>query len=104
MKSQKKKFELIISPEAEQELYVSKEFYEQKRKGLGDEFINEIDKTLNRIIANPEQFPKVKRKQSRKAIVNNFPFGIYFAVKDLIINVLAVFHFNRNLKQLNKRL
>jgi len=104
MKGNKKKYEIIISPEAESELIVSKEFYENKKEGLGKEFVQEIDKTIDKIVENPEQFPKVKRKQVRKANVNRFPFGVYFAVKDTIINILSVFHFSRNPKQLNKRI
>jgi hypothetical protein len=104
MKAKKKQYEIIISPEAEIELNISKEFYESKQEGLGKDFIKEVDNTIDRIAENPEQFPKVKQKQVRKANVNRFPFGIYFAVKDTIINILAVFHFSRNPKRIKKRL
>jgi hypothetical protein len=104
MKEEKKQYEIIISPEAENELNISKEFYESKQEGLGKDFVGEVDNTINRIAENPEQFPKVKQKQVRKANVNRFPFGIYFAVKDTIINILAVFHYSRNPKKLKKRL
>jgi len=104
MKADKKQFEIIISPEAENELNISKEFYESKQEGLGKDFVKEVDKTIDRIAQNPEQFPKVKQKQVRKANVNRFPFGIYFAVKDAIINILAVFNYSRNPKKLKKRL
>ncbi|MFN8256254.1 MAG: type II toxin-antitoxin system RelE/ParE family toxin [Bacteroidales bacterium] len=104
MKAEEKQYEIIISPEAEQELNISKEFYESKQAGLGKRFVKEVDNTINRIIENPVQFPKIKQKQVRKANVNRFPFGIYFAVKDSIINILAVFHFSRNPKKIKKRL
>jgi len=99
-----KQYEIIISPEAENELNISKEFYESKQEGLSKDFVKEVDKTIDRIVQNPEQFPKVKQKQVRKANVNRFPFGIYFAVKDTIINILAVFNYSRNPKKLKKRL
>lgn len=100
----KKLYEIIISPEAEEELMLSKEFYERKREGLGKEFVNEVDSTIIRITDNPEQFPKTKRKSVRKANINRFPFGVYFAVKDILINILAVFHNSRNPKKLRGRL
>jgi len=104
MKVKKKPYEIIISPEAENELNISKEFYDSKQENLGKGFVKEVDNTIDRIAENPEQFLKVKLKQVRKARVNRFPFGIYFAVKDNLINILAVFHYNRNPKKLNKRL
>ena len=104
MKAKKKQYEIIVSPEAENELTISKEFYESKQESLGKDFVKEVDKTFDRIAENPEQFPKVKQKRVRKASVNRFPFGIYFAVKDTIIYILAVFHYSRNQKKLNKRL
>jgi hypothetical protein len=98
-----KPYVLIIGPEAEQELSVSKDFYEQKQEFLGDDFIREVDSILDRIAVTPEHFPKIRKKQVRKANLKRFPFGIYYAVDGLVINVLAVFHFSRNPKQVNKR-
>jgi hypothetical protein len=100
----RKQYELIISPEAEEELNISKEFYEQRQEGLGSELVKEAENTLNRIVANPKQFPKVKNKQVRKAIVKRFPYGIFFALKEPIINVLSIWNFSRSPKRLNKRL
>lgn len=40
-------FELIISPFAEYDLQEAKEFYELKSVGLGNHFIQEIEKTLD---------------------------------------------------------
>lgn len=97
-------YEIILSPEAEEELISSMEFYEQKMLGLGEDFVLEVDNTFDRIKINPEQFPKIKKKQVRKAWLKRFPFGIYFAVNDTIINILAIFHHSRNPKQLVKRL
>lgn len=99
MMEKQKKFELIISELAEQELNASKDFYDVQMEGLGNEFLTEIEKTIDRITAVPEQFPKIKNKQIRKAHVTRFPFSIFFATKGLIINVLAVFHQSRNPKK-----
>ena len=96
-------YELIISSEDVEELNISIEFYKSKKENLDIEFVIEIEKTLDRIVANPEQFPKVKKTPIRKALVNRFPFGNYFAQKDSIINVLAIFNFSRNPKRLKKR-
>lgn len=96
-------FELIISELAEEEIKASKDFYNEQKVGLGNEFLTELEKTLDRITTAPEQFPKIKNKQVRKAHLARFPFSVLFATKGLVINVLAVFHYSRNPKKLNKR-
>jgi len=101
--NENKKYKLILSQEAEKELKISFEFYEERQSGLGNDFVSEVKKTLERIVASPEQFIKLRNRQVRKADVSRFPFGIYFADKDLIINVLAVFHSSRNPRNLRKR-
>jgi len=103
MMEKQKKFQLVISELAEQELNASTDFYNERREGLGNEFLTEIGKTISRITVAPEQFPKIKNKQVRKAHVARFPFGIFFATKGSIINVLAVFHQSRNPNKLSKR-
>jgi len=88
---------LIIGPFAEEDLKQAKEYYESQKEGLGDEFVDEVEKTTEKIVQNPLQFPKVK-KDLRKASVQRFPFGILYVFKDSLINVLSIFHFSRNPK------
>jgi len=88
-------YRLIINPFAELDLQMAFEWYNLQKEGLGEEFISEVDKTINRIIQNPNQFSKVK-KSIRMAIVKRFPFGIFYVIKSDIINVFAIFHFSRN--------
>jgi len=90
-----KTYRLIINPFAELDLQSAFEWYDLQKEGLGEEFILEVDKTINRIIQNPNQFSVVK-KFIRMAVVKRFPFGIFYLIKDDIINVFAIFHFSRN--------
>lgn len=100
MKSQ---FRLIINPFAELDLHSSVEFYELQKTGLGKDFIFEVETTLKRIESNPQQFYQVKRNV-RKALVDKFPFGVFFYLKDDLITVFAIFHFSRNPKKLSARM
>lgn len=88
---------LVIGPFAEEDLKEAKEFYELQKEGLGDEFVGEVEKTIEKIIDNPLQFQKVK-KDMRKVGVTRFPFGVFYVFRDSMINVLSVFHFSRNPK------
>jgi len=98
-----KKYSLIINAFAEADLEVASNWYSSRKEGLDHEFIDEIDKAIQRIQDNPRQFAVVK-KQIRMSIVKRFPYGIYFYITANIINIFAVFHFSRNPKVLQKRL
>ncbi len=81
--------------QAKSESEESKEYYNLKRTGLGKEFAQEVDLTLQRIQENPEQFPETYKTIS-KAILNRFPFCIFFRIKETVIQIIAVFHTGRN--------
>jgi len=88
-------YRLIINPFAENDINISKNWYDLQKENLGSDFILEVDNTLQNIVENPRQFPRVKGK-IRRAVLSRFPFGIYYFIKNDIINVFAVFHFSRN--------
>ena len=98
----KSKYRIIINPFAELDLKASVEFFEFQKPGLENEFIKEVDDVIKRIELNPKMFPKI-RKVARRALLTRFPFGIYYVVKDDLINIFAVFHFSRDPKKLRKR-
>ena len=97
-----KKYRLIINAFAKADLEIATDWYASRKEGLNQEFINEIEQSLQRIQDNPLLFAVVKW-QMRMSIVKRFPYGIYFYVIGDIINVFAVFHFSRNPKVLRKR-
>ncbi len=88
-------YRLLINPFAELDLLEAYEWYELKQENLGKRFIKEVNYIIEHIKENPFQFPEIK-KDIRQAIVNNFPFVIFFYLKDDLINVFAIFHSSRN--------
>jgi len=97
------RYRLIINPFAEKDLQISIDWYNHQKENLGNDFIFEVENTLQKILYNPLQFPKVKGK-IRRAVLKRFPFGIYYFVKKDIINVFAIFHFSRNPLIWNRRM
>ena len=51
-------------PDADQELEQAALFYEQRSQGLGDDFLDEFEQTLERIIAHPIPDPSGSRPGS----------------------------------------
>jgi len=86
---------LLLTATAEAELLQAKDWYENKRQGLGDDFLTVFDETLNSISDNPLAFQCVHR-DVRRALMPRFPYGVYFRAESEYILVLAVFHSSRN--------
>ena len=74
---------LELHPEAQAELRSAALWYDERRPGLGDEFIAEVSATLDRIGDAPESYPPWPRTRAadpliRKAIIQRFPYVIAF--------------------------
>ena len=74
---------LELHPEARAELRGAALWYDERRPGLGDEFIGEVSATLDRIGNAPESYPAWPGTRAadpliRKATVQRFPYLIAF--------------------------
>ena len=87
---------LIVSVEAEQELAQAFEWYEQRRPGLGVEFVDAIELALDAIEERPEAWPIWQRGYPyRKYVLRRFPFVIFFTAETASIRVVAFAHAKR---------
>ena len=75
-------------PEAEAEALQTRDWYEGRRPGLGAEFRAALDETIKHLADDPTQF-RLVRGETRRAILNRFPYAVYFRVTDGDV-VLAV--------------
>ena len=87
-------FKIQILPRATKEISDAIDWYESRRKGLGEDFWTELKVELLRIQENPLIFPFYggERKQVRKAVVKRFPYLILFRIYKDKVFVLSVFH------------
>ncbi|MBX2867314.1 MAG: type II toxin-antitoxin system RelE/ParE family toxin [Acidiferrobacterales bacterium] len=79
---------------AEEEMIESAIFYEDRATGLGSDFLNEVQRSIDKICDNP----KLGRKESdriRCTILAKFPYSIFYAVEEGEILILAVSHQKR---------
>jgi plasmid stabilization system protein ParE len=89
--------EMIFRPLAKREIDEIVAYYEIQKEGLGLMFVNVLDLLLERIEQQPLQFP-VRHKNIRIAVLNNFPYVVFFRVYKQQIVVLGVVHQKRNPK------
>lgn len=84
--------EVRLRPEAQIEFNQSIDWYEDRRRGLGQQFIESIDFAINSIVETPEHSPRV-HKDLRCKSVKGFPYQIFYRVLDQqIIEVISIFH------------
>ena len=95
-------YEIIIRPEAEKDLSDAFAWYEDKRGGLGFDFLLHVDAGLRFIARNPEIYAP-EYKGARKHFIKRFPYKIiYFLEKQKII-ILGVIHGRRHPNIIKKR-
>ena len=66
-----------------------------KKKGLGKNFVSEVESSLKYLRKNPEAFPK-KRKSLRELNISTFPYLIIYTVESSLVTVLAIFNSHLN--------
>jgi toxin ParE1/3/4 len=89
-----------LHPDSRAELRAAAIWYDERRPGLGDEFIAEVSSTLGRIGESPASFPLWPGTSGaplsiRRAVINRFPYGIAFEVHSTHTLVLAIAHAKR---------
>jgi plasmid stabilization system protein ParE len=94
---------LTILPQAELDVSGAAAWYEERRTGLGDEFLDELDFLLHRVIHDPLQFPQIT-SQIRRALLRRFPYSVYFRMTGESIELIAVLHQLRDPRGWEKRI
>ena len=85
----------IVRPLAEADLEKAARWYGEERPGLADRFFDDVHRTFMRIREWPLQFPAVA-SGVRRALLQTFPYAVYFRASDEVVVVLAVLHLRRD--------
>ena len=97
------KYNVIVRPEAEDDLKEAYSWYEDKRTALGYDFLLHVDAGLNFIARNPTIHP-TEYKGTRKHLVKRFPYKIIYLLEKEKIIVLAVIHGMRSPVLIRRRI
>jgi plasmid stabilization system protein ParE len=95
--------ELIIAPEAEQDLADGYAWYEGRRTGLGEEFLSSVDACLAAICRTPEMHSAV-HENYRRGLVRRFPYAVFYEYVEGMVTVYSVFHTSRDPNKWRQRL
>jgi plasmid stabilization system protein ParE len=90
-------------PLAEQDALDAAIWYEERQLGLGEEFFDEVDRTV-RALSDSALQHSIRFADVRRAPMHRFKFyGIYYVVQDKEVWILAIFHGRRHPRVLQKR-
>jgi plasmid stabilization system protein ParE len=81
-------------PLAEEEMNETARFYEERVRGLGREFLEEVERAINSILIQPSA-GRIISQNIRRRILKRFPFGILYAMEPDRIVIVAVMHLHR---------
>lgn len=96
------KYTIKIEPDAQIDLEEAVLWYENQQKSLGEKFALEVYNKIEFIGENPKVY-SVVFKNIRNAILDRFPFNIYFFLKNDSIHIFAIIHQSRNPNLIKKR-
>lgn len=86
---------VVLRDAAQAEFDEAFDFYESQRPGLGVDFAAWVQQVFDRITAN-SQMHAVVFADIRKAVVTRFPYCVFYRAEATRVEVLAVFHTQRD--------
>ena len=97
------KYRLRIKPAALRDAREARAWYEREAPHMTSEFDAQIASTLRGIEERPLIYAKV-RGEARRALVERFPYGIFFIIENDVIVVFAIHHHSRSVRRWQRRM
>jgi hypothetical protein len=91
---------LLVDRTIWQELFAAARRYDDDRAGLGDEFIEAVDDSLQTILLSPQTWPvwpgiRPEKPPIQRYVMDRFPFAIGYQVAGDAVVVVVVAHAKR---------
>lgn len=81
-------------PDAQRELQIAVDYYDGINPELGDAFLDEVERSLERIVKFPEAWAQLSINTRRCRTVG-FPYGIVYQIQGDRILIVAFMHLQR---------
>jgi plasmid stabilization system protein ParE len=88
-------FSLRLRNKALADVSLIRTWYKKIDPLLEDRFVHSLNEGLDRIEANPFAYQVVYRN-TRRVILDKFPYSVYYLIQGASVIVLAVIHHKRN--------
>ena len=87
--------ELVIAPEAESDIEEAYLWYEDRRVGLGEEFLGSVDACVESIRRRPQMCPIIYEGY-RRSLIRRFPYAVFYEHSEATVTIYAVFRTSRD--------
>lgn len=94
---------LILAPEVEEDIRSAYDWYEQRRIGLGEDFLTAVDAAFERIRRSPDMHGMVADGY-RRALLRRFPYSVFYEHVGTTVTVYGVLHCSRHPQRWRERL
>jgi plasmid stabilization system protein ParE len=84
-----------LTPEADLDAQHAIQWYDERSRELGDDFLRKVNDAIVSIERNPEKYPVIHREM-RRALVARFPYAILYEIEGNEIIIYAIYHCARN--------
>jgi plasmid stabilization system protein ParE len=84
-------YQLILRKEIREEIASAFNWHENKKVGLGEEFLDELERAFNLLQTKPKYFGFVNQHQ-RRLLLKNFPYRIIYEIFDNEVAIFTVRH------------
>lgn len=81
-------------PSARRELTEAVAYYDRISRRLGDDFVDEVENAINRILSFPEAWPTLSA-ETRRCRMKRFPYGLVYQIRGDEVVIVAVMHLHR---------
>ncbi len=95
--------ELIMAPEAEQDISEAYGWYEERRVGLGEEFLSCVDACIQAICRTPGMHAPM-HENYRRGLVRRFPYAVFYEYAAETVTVYGVVHTSQDPAKWRNRL
>ena len=94
---------VIFTPEADDDVAGSYDWYESREPGLGEDFLRSVEACVRGIQRHPEMYPAAI-DEFRRAPIRRFPFEIFYELTVDSITIYSVFHCSQDPQKWRERL
>lgn len=90
---------IVLHKKAEEEVEVAAKWYEEQQRGLGVDFLEELDRAFIAISEGPNTWPQwpgiAIPLRIRRFLLSRFPYGVAYRNDENQIMIIAVPHLHR---------
>lgn len=93
---------LVLAPVVEQDISEAYDWYEDRRTGLGEDFLLCVDACFESVRRSPEMYP-VAHGEHRRCLVRRFPYAVFYEFAEETVTIHGVLHTARDPQKWRQR-